>query len=168
MRIVLASDHAGFAMRRAILEHLQKQGFDCLDLGAPNGVDPASWACYGDVIAKAIQAGQGDLGVAICGTGIGISISVNKHEGVRGALCCNEYMARMARQHNDANVLCMGARVVGSALALSIVDAFLSESFETGGRHQARVDELSRNERTDFDSGVLQARSQGGGQSQEC
>ena len=150
MRIALGSDHAGYHLKRLIMDHLHKQGIDCEDYGAPNGIDAASYVPFGQAVARAVLSGEADFGIAVCGTGIGISMTTNKFKGIRSALCTNEYMARMARQHNNANVLALGARVVGPALAFAIVDAFLAETFETGGRHQARVDEISSVEENNF------------------
>lgn len=150
MRIALGSDHAGYQLKRLIMDHLHKQGIDCEDYGAPNGIDAASYVPFAQAVSEAVIAGQADFGIIICGTGIGISITANKFKGIRAALCTNEYMARMARQHNNANILALGARVVGPALAFAIVDAFLSENFEEGGRHQIRVDEIIATEQGNF------------------
>ena len=143
MKIVMGSDHAGYQLKRLIMDHLRKQGLECEDFGTQNGVDAASYVPYGAAVARAVQAGEADFGIVLCGTGLGVSMTVNKFKGIRAALCTNEYMARMARQHNNANVLALGGRVIGSALAFAIVDAFLAESFETGGRHQERVSEIA-------------------------
>lgn len=150
MKIALGSDHAGYQLKRHIMDHLKKSGHECEDYGALNGVDAASYVPYGQAVSQAVLSGACDFGIVICGTGLGISITANKYKGIRAALCTNEYMARMARQHNDANVLALGARVVGSSLAFSIVDAFLSEPFESGGRHQVRVDEIKETEQANF------------------
>jgi ribose 5-phosphate isomerase B len=150
MKIALGSDHAGYQLKRLIIDHLGKQGVVCEDYGAPNGVEAASYVPFGQAVAQAVSSGQADFGIAICGTGVGISITTNKFPGIRAALCTNEYMARMARRHNNANVLALGARVVGPALAFAIVDAFLAEPFEAGGRHQARVDEIVAIEERNF------------------
>lgn len=150
MRIALGSDHAGYQLKRHIMDHLKKSGHECEDYGAPNAVDAASYVPYGQAVSQAVLSKACDFGIVICGTGLGISITANKHKGIRAALCTNEYMARMARQHNDANVLALGARVVGSSLAFSIVDAFLDEAFESGGRHQIRVDEIRETEQANF------------------
>ncbi|NLK89139.1 MAG: ribose 5-phosphate isomerase B [Clostridiaceae bacterium] len=150
MRIAMGSDHAGYQLKRLIMDHLHKQGITCEDYGAPNGIDAASYVPFGQAVACAVISGTADYGIAICGTGLGISMTTNKCKGIRAALCTNEYMARMARQHNNANVLALGARVVGPALACSIVDAFLAEAFEAGGRHQVRVDEMTRLEDQNF------------------
>lgn len=143
MKIVMGSDHAGYQLKRLIMDHLHKQGLTYEDFGTQNGVDAASYVPYSAAVARAIQAGEADFGIVLCGTGLGVSMTANKFKGVRAALCTNEYMARMARQHNNANVLALGGRVVGSALAFAIVDAFLAESFEAGGRHQERVSEIT-------------------------
>lgn len=150
MKIALGSDHAGYQLKRQVMDHLHKQGIECEDFGAPNAVDAASYVPAAVAVSRAVLEKRADYGIVICGTGLGISITANKHKGIRAALCTNEYMARMARQHNNANVLGMGARVIGSALAFSIVDAFLSEPFETGGRHQVRVDEIIATEEANF------------------
>lgn len=150
MKIALGSDHAGYQLKRHVIDHLQKLGHECIDYGANNGVDAASYVPYGQAVAQAILGRKCDFGIVICGTGIGISITSNKFKGIRAALCTNEYMARMARQHNDANVLAMGARVLGSSLATSIVDAFLEEPFDSSGRHKIRVDEITDTEEANF------------------
>lgn len=142
MKVALGSDHAGYHLKKYIMEHLRKKGISCEDYGAVNGVDAASYVPYGSAVAKSVLAGSSNYGIVICGTGLGISMTANKHKGIRAALCLNEYMARMAREHNDANVLALGARVVGTSLALSIVDAFLTADFERDGRHQVRVNEI--------------------------
>lgn len=150
MKIAIGSDHAGYQLKKHIIDHLKKQNIVCEDYGAANAVDPASYVPYGSAVASAVLSGQCELGIVICGTGLGISMVANKHRGIRAALCTNEYMAQMARQHNNANILALGGRVVGTALAASIVDAFISEPFESGGRHQERVDEITAVEKRNF------------------
>ncbi|NLM79272.1 MAG: ribose 5-phosphate isomerase B [Ruminococcaceae bacterium] len=150
MKIAIGSDHAGYPLKQAVKEHLVRQGLECVDYGTQNAVDSVSYVGYAASVAEAVQKKAVDLGIVVCGTGLGVSMTVNKYRGIRGALCCNEYMARMARQHNDANVLALGARVLGSALALAIVDAFLAEPFESGGRHQVRINEIATVEDTCF------------------
>lgn len=150
MKIVIGSDHAGYPLKRSIMDHLYKKGLTCIDLGTENATDSVSYVSYSAAVAQTVQKGDADWGIVICGTGIGVSMTVNKYKNIRGALCCNEYMARMARQHNNANILALGARVIGSALALAIVDAFYEASFETGGRHQKRVDEIGVREDENF------------------
>lgn len=141
MRLVFGSDHAGYTLKRFLIEKMEQKGIECLDVGADNAGTAASYVPAAVKASEAIQEGRADLGVLICGTGLGISIAANKMEGIRAALCTNEFMARMARQHNNANILAMGARVMGTHLALSVLEAFLSENFD-GGRHAARVQEI--------------------------
>jgi ribose 5-phosphate isomerase B len=135
--VAIGSDHAGFALKQFLIEHLSSQGFDILDLGPENAQsvdypDFAKKTCR-EVLEKNIP------GILICGTGIGMSMTANHIPGIRAAICDNEYLARMTRKHNDANVLCMGERVVGQGLAASVADVFLDTEFE-GGRHKRRVD----------------------------
>jgi len=150
MKIALASDHAGYALKRFISQHLTAAGHECVDFGASTDAQPSSYVPFAVRLSEAVAAGDPPFGIVICGTGLGVSMTANKVKGVRAALCTDEYMARMARQHNDANVLALGARVVGGGLASSIVDAFLAEPFEAGGRHQARVEEIKDVERRNF------------------
>ncbi|MBP7401624.1 MAG: ribose 5-phosphate isomerase B [Clostridia bacterium] len=142
MKIAFGSDHAGYRLKRTVMEHLAAAGHQCDDLGTDTEDTPASYVPAAVSVAAAVNSGAARFGVLVCGTGLGISISANKIDGIRAALCTNEYMARMSRQHNDANVLALGARVVGTGLACSIADAFLAEEFEAGGRHQVRVNEM--------------------------
>ena len=135
--IHIASDHAGFALKAALKKHLAAQGHDVIDHGcdAPASCDYPDFA---HKLCNAVLADDG-MGILICGTGIGMSIAANRHEGIRAALCTNEFLARATRMHNNANVLCLGERVVGVGLALSITDVFLNTDYE-GGRHQRRID----------------------------
>ena len=142
MVVSIASDHAGYGLRKIVVEHLGKLGHTVVEV-------PYSYVLAGQKVAKDILEGKAERGIVICGTGIGISMVANKFPGIRCALCTNEYMARMSRQHNDANVLSMGARVVGSSLALSIVDAYMKEPFD-GGRHQTRVNDMKEQEKELF------------------
>ena len=138
MKIGIASDHGGFRLKEAILRHLTTIQFDDVGTHSEDSCD------YPDYVAKVcakIQSGEIQLAIVICGTGIGASIAANKMQGIRAALCCNEYMAEMSRRHNDANVLALGGRVLGDELALRIVERWLASSFE-GGRHQRRIDKI--------------------------
>lgn len=135
--IVLGSDHAGFELKQHIQQYLVKNGQEVKDMGCYS-LESVDYATFGEAAAREVANGNAAFAIIICGTGLGISIAANKVHGIRAALCTNEYMARMARQHNDANVLAMGARVVGTGLAEAITDAFLSTEFE-GGRHARRV-----------------------------
>lgn len=141
LNITIGSDHAGFEMRHEIAAMLSEMGHTVVERGAASASEPYSYVKAGLAVVKDISDGTADKGVAICGTGIGISIVCNKKRGIRCALCMNEFMARMARQHNNANILALGARVIGKSLAQSIVGSFLSGEFD-GGRHQERLDEI--------------------------
>ncbi len=143
MKLVFGSDHAGYELKRHLFDYLESKGHDCFEIGAESEENAVSYVPVGVQAAEAVRDGLADYAIVICGTGIGISIAANKVRGIRAALCTNEYMARMAREHNDANVLALGARVLGSRLAESICDAFLSGTFESEGRHQIRVTEIS-------------------------
>lgn len=140
-RIAIASDHAGFQLKSAIVAHLQAQGHDVRDLGA-HSEDRVDYPDFGYKLAQEITADGGLIGIGICGSGIGIDIALNRFAAVRSALCTSIEMAKLARQHNDANVLSLGARLISVETALACVDVFLSTEFE-GGRHQGRVEKLS-------------------------
>ena len=135
--IAIGSDHGGFALKQEILQHLEAAGCACKDFGTYSE-ESCDYPVYGEAVARAVASGECERGILICGTGIGISISANKVKGVRAALCGDCYSAEMTRRHNDANILALGARVLGPGLALKIVDTFLSTEFE-GGRHARRV-----------------------------
>ena len=138
--IAIASDHAGYELKTLLVEDLGGQGYEVLDLGT-QGPDSVDYPDFGHALAQAIEEGRARRGVAVCGTGIGISIAVNRHGGVRAALCHDETSARLARQHNDANVLALGARMIGSEVARNCLRVFLETDFE-GGRHVGRVAKL--------------------------
>ena len=138
--IAIASDHAGYELKTRLVEDLGGQGYEVLDLGT-QGPDSVDYPDFGHALAQAIEKGRARRGVVVCGTGIGISIAVNRHGGVRAALCHDETSARLARQHNDANVLALGARMIGSEVARNCLKVFLETDFE-GGRHVGRVAKL--------------------------
>ena len=140
-KIAIAADHGGFDLKAIIIDYLEKEGYEVLNLGTDTA-DSVDYPEYGKKCGEAVVAGEADCGIVICGTGIGISIAANKVKGVRAALCTNEYMAEMTRRHNNANILAMGARVIGSELAKNIVKKFLNTDFE-GGRHERRVNLIS-------------------------
>lgn len=142
MKVAVGCDHAGFDLKGVVKSVLERLGAEVLDLGT-HSKESVDYPDYGEKVGRAVAAGEADLGVVICGTGIGISIAANKVPGVRAALCHDVYSARMSRAHNDANVLALGARVVGPGLAEAIVEAWITGSFE-GGRHRTRVDKLRR------------------------
>ena len=138
--LVIGSDHGGYELRQEVMEHLRQRGVDFVDVGC---YEPVS-CDYPDIAEKAcrkITDGECELGILICGTGIGISMAANKIKGIRAACCSDTYSAKFTRLHNNANVLCFGGRVVGGGLAAELVDVFLDTEFE-GGRHQRRVDKI--------------------------
>ncbi len=145
MRIAIGSDHAGFELKRELVGYLTEQGYTVDDMGT-DGLASCDYPDFARAVAEAVASGRCQRGILVCGTGIGMSIAANKVPGVRAALCAEPYSARMAREHNDANVLCLGARVVGPGLALETVAAFLSGEF-AGGRHARRVDKIRELER---------------------
>jgi ribose 5-phosphate isomerase B len=138
--LAIASDHAGFKLKEQLKSALEELGFDFEDLGA---VDESScdYPDFAHAVATGVLSGRYRYGVLICGTGIGMSCAANRHRGVRAALCTESYAARMAREHNDANVLCIGSRIVGPGVAADILKTFLQTRFE-GGRHGRRVDKI--------------------------
>ena len=141
MRIAIASDHAAFALKVALTDWLREMGHDVADLG-PNSDASVDYPDYGAALASHIASGQSQWGVVLCGSGIGISIAVNRNPACRCALVAEPLSAQLARQHNDANVIAIGARLIGIDMAKACIDAFLQSEFE-GGRHQRRVDKLS-------------------------
>ncbi len=141
MRIIIGADHGGYTLKEAVKQHLTNSGHEVFDQGTHDATTSVDYPDYALPVARAVVAGEYDLGIIVCGTGIGISIAANKVRGARAALCTDPYMARMARMHNNANILALGGRVIGEGLALDIVDAFLAASFE-GGRHTRRVKKI--------------------------
>ncbi|MEN8748161.1 ribose 5-phosphate isomerase B [Marivita sp.] len=137
-RIVLSSDHAAIDLRQAVARHIEAQGWDVVDIG-PTTPESTHYPLHGQAAAERVASGDCHLGIILCGTGQGIMMAANKVKGIRCGVCSDTFSARMIRQHNDANILSLGARVVGEGLALDIVDAFLNAEFE-GGRHATRVD----------------------------
>ena len=140
-RIAIASDHAAVEMKTQLVAHLRERGFEVVDLGT-TGTDSVDYPDFGYRLAEAIASGEAVKGVSLCGSGIGISIAVNRHPACRCAAVSDGLAARLAREHNDANVIAMGARLIGIETAKDCLDQFLTTSF-AGGRHQRRVDKLS-------------------------
>ncbi|HIS71961.1 MAG TPA: ribose 5-phosphate isomerase B [Candidatus Scatomorpha pullicola] len=136
----IGSDHGGYALKQEIMKHLSERGIAYRDYGTYSE-ESCDYPDYGEAVGRAVASGECERGIVVCGTGIGISIAANKVRGVRCALCGDCFSAQMAREHNDANVLALGARVLGTGLALKIVDTFLDSSF-AGGRHERRVAKL--------------------------
>lgn len=138
--VALAADHAGWELKDRLAQHLRGSGYDVLDLGT-NGPDSVDYPDFGEAVGTAVADGTADLGVAVCGSGIGIAMAAGKVAGIRAATVHDETSARLAREHNDANVICLGARLLEPGGAVAALDAYLAAAFE-GGRHQRRVDKI--------------------------
>ena len=136
--IAMGSDHGGFELKEKLMEHLSERGLEYKDFGTYSSAS-CDYPVYATAVANAVASGECDRGIIICGTGIGVSITANKVRGIRAALCGDCFSAEATRQHNDANVLCMGARVVGEGLALKIADTFLDTPFSNDERHIRRI-----------------------------
>lgn len=135
--IAVGSDHGGFELKQAVMRHLDERGIEYKDFGTYT-TESCDYPVYGEAAARAVASGECERGIVICSTGIGISIAANKVKGIRAALCGDCYSAEYTRRHNDANILALGAKVMGEGLALKIVDIFLDTAFE-GGRHARRI-----------------------------
>ncbi len=144
VRIGIGCDHAGLELKASLVQHLQERGLAVVDFGT-NTSASCDYPDFAHALAGAVESGSVAQGVLVCGTGVGMSMSANRHAGVRAVVCSEPLSARMARKHNDANVLCLGARVIGIETALDILDAFLGASFE-GGRHERRVKKIERDD----------------------
>lgn len=136
-KIILGADHGGYELKNIIKSHLESKGFDVIDVGT-NDAHSCDYPVFASKLCKKIQSGDSELGILVCGTGIGMSMAANKHRGIRAACCSDTFSARLTRLHNDANVLCIGARVVGAGLAIDLVEAFINAEFE-GDRHIKRL-----------------------------
>lgn len=141
--IAIGCDHGGYALKQRVIRHLEEKGIACLDCGC-NGAESCDYPEFGRAAAKAVAEGKCDRGIVICTTGIGISISANKVPGIRCALCGDVLSAKLTRLHNDANMLALGAGIVGDNLALEIVDTFLNTPFSNEERHRRRVDMIEK------------------------
>jgi ribose 5-phosphate isomerase B len=139
--IAIGSDHAGYVLKSAVADWLKEAGHEVLDLGT-NGSESVDYPDFGRAVGEAVASGKAEKGIVVCGSGIGISIAANRVKGARAALCMNGLMARLSRQHNDANILALGERLIGVETARDCLNEFLNTPFE-GGRHQRRVDKLS-------------------------
>ena len=137
-KIFIGADSAGYTLKCELIAHLKNSGYEVIDCGTDSDAS-CHYPLFANAVCENVKANlDSSFGILVCGTGIGMSMCANKHKGIRAALCSDTYSAKMTRQHNDANVLCMGARVIGSCIALDIVDTFLAHEFE-GGRHATRV-----------------------------
>lgn len=145
MRLAVGSDHAGYHLKQEVLSWLKELGHETADMGAASA-DSVDYPDFALKVCEAVTGGQANFGILVCGTGLGMSITANKVPGIRAVTCSDTFSARCSREHNDANVLCLGERVVGSGVARDVVETWLSASFQ-GGRHQKRVDKISAVER---------------------
>ncbi|SHH43444.1 ribose 5-phosphate isomerase B [Sporanaerobacter acetigenes] len=145
MKIGIGSDHGGYELKEEVKKYLEENGIEYIDYGT-NSKDSVDYPEYGQKVAEAVKGGECDKGIVVCGTGIGISISANKVPGIRCALCSDTYSARMSIEHNNANMLALGGRVVGRDLAIEIVSTWLKAAF-LGGRHERRINKISDIER---------------------
>lgn len=142
--IAIGCDHAGVEMKKAVMESLSEKGFELLDLGTDG--KPVDYPVVAEKVCQSVLSGECEKGILICGTGIGMSIAANKFKGIRASLCSDSFSTRFTRLHNDANVMCMGARTLGAGLACELAEIFLTTGFE-GGRHQRRVDLITEIEK---------------------
>ena len=147
--IILGSDHAGFELKEAVKKHLEQRGDEYKDLGAFS-IDPVDFAIVAQTVCTEVLKCDSDLGLLFCGTGVGISIAANKVKGIRAACCSDYFSAKLTRVHNNANILCLGGRVVGTGLAFSLVDVFIETEFCGEERHQRRIDQI-----TQLENGIL-------------
>ncbi|MBQ9978708.1 MAG: ribose 5-phosphate isomerase B [Clostridia bacterium] len=136
-KIILGADHGGYELKNTVKAHLLSLGYEVTDVGT-DSAQSCDYPIFASRLCKKIQSGEAELGILVCGTGIGMSMAANKHRGIRAACCSDTFSARLTRLHNDANVLCIGARVVGAGLAIDLVEAFINAEFE-GDRHIKRL-----------------------------
>lgn len=145
MKIAIGNDHAAPELKLAVMEHLKGKGIECVDMGCAVG-EKCDYPNAAKAVCEKITSGECDLGILICGTGVGMSIAANKVKGIRAACCSDYFSARLTREHNNANVLCFGARVVGEGTALDLVDAFVDTPYSNEERHQKRLDLITQME----------------------
>ena len=139
--VALGCDHGGYDLKKEIIKYLNSKNIKFIDFGSHN-IESVDYPEYANNVCDAVKNGKSDCGILLCGTGIGMSIAANKHKGIRASCCSDTFSARMTRMHNDANILCMGGRVIGSGLALDITELFLTTKFEKG-RHEIRVKQIA-------------------------
>ena len=147
MRIAIGADHAGYPLNERVVEELRQSGHDLIDFGTHDGSIPDDYPDYAENIGTAIQNADAEIGLLICGSGVGAAVAANKLDGIRAALCGDTYSAHQSREHDDCNVLCLGARVVGVELALDIVRAFVAARFTGEERHRRRLAKIQALER---------------------
>ena len=143
MRIAIGADHGGFPLNERVIEELRASGHEITDFGTHDGTKPDDYPDYALLVGEAVQSGAAEIGILICGSGVGASVAANKLRGVRAALCGDTYSAHQSREHDDCNVLCLGARVVGHELAMEIVRAFVAARFTGEERHRRRLAKIN-------------------------
>jgi ribose 5-phosphate isomerase B len=143
MRIVVGADHAGYPLNERVIEELRQAGHDITDVGTHDGSVPDDYPDYAKLVGEAVQTGAAEIGILICGSGVGAAVAANKLRGVRAALCGDTYSGHQSREHDDCNVLCLGARVTGAELALEIVRAFVAARFTGEERHRRRLAKIA-------------------------
>jgi ribose 5-phosphate isomerase B len=146
LSIAVGADHAGFPLKVAVVEHLKHLGHSVTDMGT-SSLEPCDYPDYAQAVAEAVRAGTVELGVVVCGSGVGASVAANKVTGVRAAVCHDTFSARQGREDDNTNVLCLGARVIGTSLALEVLEAFIKARFSRAERHQRRLDKVEALER---------------------
>ena len=137
-KIAIGSDHGGFELKKEIIQHLTDRGFEVFDLGC-DSPESCDYPIYAKAVTEKINAGEAELGILVCGTGIGMSMAANKQPGIRAALCHDTFSAEATRSHNNANIVCLGARVIGPGLAIKVIDTFLETPFSNDERHIRRI-----------------------------
>ena len=142
MKVGISNDHAAVELKNSVMEHLKNEGYEVINYGTDSH-ESYDYPIAGSVLAEAVLRKEVDYGIAICGTGVGISIACNKHKGIRACCCSEATSARLTREHNDANIICFGARVVSTELANDIVDTFLKTEFSNGERHNKRIRQIA-------------------------
>lgn len=150
MRIAIGADHGGYPLNEVVIEELRRAGHELIDFGTHVGSQPDDYPDYALKVGRAIQANEAEIGILICGSGVGAAVAANKLKGIRAALCGDTYSARQCREHDDCNVLCMGARVTGVELALEIMRAFVAARFSGEERHQRRLAKVAEIEKTEL------------------
>ncbi|WP_425538563.1 ribose 5-phosphate isomerase B [Microaceticoccus formicicus] len=148
MKLGIAADHGGYDLKEQIKKHVEAKGIEIIDYGT-HSLESVDYPDYAYKLTTAVLGKEVDLGIAICGTGVGISIACNKVEGIRAAHCTDSFTARATRQHNDANIICLGGRITGIEIAKDIIDNFLESSFD-GGRHQNRINKITAIEKGEY------------------
>lgn len=148
MKLGIAADHGGYDLKEQLKQHIEAKGIEIIDYGT-HSLDSVDYPDYAYKLTTGVLSKEVDLGIAICGTGVGISIACNKVEGIRAAHCTDSFTARATRQHNDANIICLGGRITGIEIAKDIIDNFLGSSFD-GGRHQNRINKITAIEKGEY------------------